>query len=98
MKQFLQNLSTGLSEVKDIPSPKVEDGKLLIRTRCSLLSSGTERMIVNFAKSNILNKAKQQPEKVKEVIDKFKTDGLINTIEAVNAKLQQPISTWIFKC
>ena len=91
MKQFIQHLSSGLGEVRNIPAPALKAGRLLIKSHCSLLSAGTERMLVNFAQSNLLEKAKQQPDKVKQVLEKVKTDGFINTFDSVKSKLEQPI-------
>lgn len=87
MKQILQNLNTGATEVEQIPCPKVSSGKLLIRTRKSLISVGTERMLVDFGKANLIDKARQQPDKVKQVLDKVRTDGIIPTYETVRSKL-----------
>ena len=56
-----------------------------------MVSAGTERMLVDFGKSNLLNKAKQQPDKVKVVLNKVVTDGLMTTIDAVQSKLDQPL-------
>ncbi len=64
---------------------------VLIRTTHSLVSLGTERMLVEFGKSNLISKARQQPDKVKQVLDKIKTEGLLPTLEAVFNKLEQPI-------
>ena len=91
MKQILQNLSNGDTSIVEIPCPKVTKGSILIATSNSLVSVGTERMLVDFGKSSMLKKASKQPEKVKQVIDKVKTDGLITTIDAVRSKLDQPI-------
>lgn len=91
MKQILQSLSTGETEVVDVPCPQLKPGHLLIRTRCSLVSAGTERMLLEFGKANLLDKARQQPERVRMVLDKIKTDGLIPTLEAVRNKLDQPL-------
>jgi len=77
--------------LEDLPEPNLSRNKVLIRTTKSLVSLGTERMLVSFAKASYLEKARQQPEKVKMVLDKVKTDGLITTIEAVQNKLDQPI-------
>ena len=74
-----------------MPIPIVKAGSVLIRTTRSLVSLGTERMLVDFGKANFLQKAKQQPDKVKMVLDKVKTDGLRPTIEAVFNKLGQPL-------
>ena len=91
MKQILQNITNGETSLEDIPAPKNVPGSLLIATRNSVVSAGTERMLVEFGKSSYLGKARQQPDKVKEVINKIKTDGLLTTIEAVRSKLDQPL-------
>src|SRR5664280_2203555 len=91
MKQILQSFKTGLTELVEIPVPMVSRGKLLIQTTHSLVSIGTERMLVEFGKSNLISKAYQQPERVKMVLDKIKSDGLIPTIETVFNKLEQPL-------
>lgn len=92
MKQVLQNLGTGVNELADVPCPRVDNGQLLIRTTCSLISAGTERMLLEFGKANPIEKARQQPDKVSMVLDKIRTDGLMPTIEAVRRKLSQPVS------
>ncbi|MCF7810498.1 bi-domain-containing oxidoreductase [bacterium] len=91
MLQILQNLKTGETELADVPAPRVIPGHLLIQTSVSLISSGTERMLLEFGKANLINKARQQPDRVKMVLDKIKTDGLIPTIEAVRSKLDMPL-------
>ena len=92
MKQILQNLKGGETEVADIPCPSLRKGQLLIRTRQTLVSAGTERMLVEFGKAGLIDKARQQPDKVRMVLEKVKTDGLLSTMEAVKNKLDQPIS------
>lgn len=91
MKQILQNLKTGITELADVPVPAVKPGHLLIRSKMSVISAGTEKMLVDFGKANLLDKARQQPDKVRQVLDKVKTDGIIPTIESVRAKLDQPL-------
>ncbi len=91
MKQILQNLSNGVSKLVTAPAPKVTAGTLLIDTSVSLISTGTERMLVDFGKANMLQKAQAQPDKVKQVIAKAKTDGLMITVDAVRSKLGHPI-------
>src|SRR5882672_235471 len=92
MLQLLQNLGNGETLVADVPAPAITDGTLLIATRRSLVSAGTERMLVDFGRGSLLDKARQQPEKVKMVLDKVRTDGLFATIEAVRSKLDQPLA------
>jgi predicted dehydrogenase/threonine dehydrogenase-like Zn-dependent dehydrogenase len=91
MKQILQNLKTGKTEFIEVPCPTVKPGHLLIKTAFSVISAGTERMLVEFGKANYLSKAKQQPDKVKQVLNKLKTDGILSTLSSVQAKLDQPL-------
>lgn len=92
MKQLSQSLKNGITKINDIPLPKVTKKNLLIQIESGVVSAGTERMLVEFGNSNYLQKARQQPEKVKQVLDKVKTDGIQPTINSVKAKLDQPIT------
>ena len=78
-------------ELLDVPCPQVAPRHLLIQSRASLISAGTERNLVEFGKANLLSKARQQPEKVQQVLDKVKTDGLLPTLEAVFTRLDEPL-------
>ena len=91
MKQILQNLSNGETSLVEVPAPKNINGNVLIVTRATVVSAGTERMLIGFGKANYLSKARQQPDKVKQVLAKIKTDGLMPTIDAVRSKLDQPL-------
>ena len=91
MRQILQSLGNGQTELVDVPCPSVAHGQLLIQSRMSLVSAGTERMLVEFGKASLLEKARRQPEKVRQVLDKVKTDGILPTLAAVRSKLDQPI-------
>lgn len=92
MRQVLQSLADGKVALEEIPVPAVSPGTLLVRTSRSLISAGTERMLVDFGRAGWLEKARQQPEKVRQVIDKVRADGLLPTLEAVRSKLEQPIA------
>lgn len=91
MKQILQNMGSGETSLIEAPAPQAKSGHLLIQSTASLISAGTERMLVEFGQANFLQKAKKQPDKVKMVLDKVKTDGLATTIDAVKSKLDQPL-------
>lgn len=91
MKQWMQNLDTGRTELFVVPAPQPRAGHLTLHTHVTLISAGTERMLVDFGKASYLQKARQQPEKVKMVLDKMKTDGVFATLDAVRAKLSQPL-------
>lgn len=91
MKQIIQNLKNGNTILEEVPAPLVKKGHVLIQTSKTLVSLGTEKMLVEFGKSNLLSKARQQPEKVKQVLDKIKSDGLLPTLEAVFNKLDEPL-------
>lgn len=92
MKQVFQSLKDGTTSVQDVPSPVCREGHVLIASRLSLVSPGTERMLIDFGKSNLIQKARSQPEKVRDVLEKAKTDGISATIEAVRSKLDQPFT------
>jgi predicted dehydrogenase/threonine dehydrogenase-like Zn-dependent dehydrogenase len=91
MKQIIQSFKTGETILEELPAPIVKRGAVLIQTTRTLVSLGTERMLVEFGKSNLISKARQQPDKVKQVLDKIKTEGLMPTLEAVFNKLEQPL-------
>ena len=92
MKQVIQNISNGSTNVVEVPCPKNKIGYLLIQSTNTLVSAGTERMLVDFGRANIINKARQQPDKVKLVLDKVKSDGVLPTINSIKTKLDQPIA------
>ena len=91
MKQLVQSLKNEGTILIDSEIPKVSRGKLLIKTISSLVSTGTEKMLVDFGAAGYINKARQQPDKVKQVIEKIKTDGVAATFDAVKSKLDMPI-------
>ena len=91
MKQILQSLKSGGTEVAEVPIPALSSGQLLVQTSRTLVSAGTERMLVEFGKAGLLEKARQQPDKVRMVLNKIKTDGIHPTLEAVLSKLDEPL-------
>ena len=91
MKQVLQDMASGATTVAEAPAPRCSAGHVLVRSTVSLISAGTERMLVGFGKAGYLEKARQQPEKVRMVLEKVRTDGLLTTVEAVQSKLSQPL-------
>ena len=91
MQQIIQDLKSGATILEEVPVPQVKSSYVLIKTTRSLVSLGTERMLVEFGKANLIDKARQQPDKVKQTLDKLKTDGIMPTLEAVFNKLGQPL-------
>jgi hypothetical protein len=83
MLQLLQDLSKGYTSVVKAPAPDAIKGCLLINSTVSLISAGTERMLVDFGKAGYIAKARRQPDKVKMVLEKVQTDGLMTTLDAV---------------
>lgn len=92
MRQILQDMANGGTTVTEAPAPQCTSGHVLIATTTSLISAGTERMLVGFGKASLIDKARQQPEKVKMVLEKVQTDGLFTTYDAVKSKLAQPLA------
>ncbi|WP_454781377.1 bi-domain-containing oxidoreductase [Legionella sp. WA2022007384] len=91
MKQLIQDMSHGKSSIIEAPAPMMDDNSILIATSTTLISAGTERMLLDFGKASYFGKARQQPEKVKMVLDKAKSEGILTTLDAVRSKLSQPI-------
>jgi len=91
MRQVFQDLKTGETRLAEVPRPSAGPGQVLIRSHTSLVSAGTERMLVEFGKAGFIDKARQQPDKVRQVIEKIRTDGLMATLDAVRAKLDEPM-------
>jgi len=91
MKQILQHLRGGETQLADVPEPAVEPGEVKIRVKCSVVSLGTERMLVQFGKASLLQKARSQPDRVKQVLAKMRTEGVMPTMEAVFRKLDEPL-------
>ncbi len=88
MKLLMQSLKSGDTYFEEIPLPVAGKNFVLVESVCSLVSSGTEKMLVQFGKSNWIQKIAQQPEKFKQLVQKIQTDGLVNTFNAVAAKSQ----------
>ena len=91
MLHVLQSLKDGKTRLADVPVPRASGSNVLIESRATLVSAGTERMLVEFGRSGWIDKARAQPDKVKQVLEKVRTDGLKPTLDAVRAKLDTPI-------
>ena len=91
MDQLIQSYRTGALDISPVPPPAGDESGLLIATTASLVSAGTEKMIVDIAKKSLLGKAKARPDLVKQVIAKMKQEGIRNTLEKVFTKLDTPI-------
>ena len=92
MKQVLQNLRSGVTQVADVPMPQAQPGMALVRTSASLVSAGTERMLVDFAGKSLLGKARTRPDLARQVLDKARREGLLTTVEAAFNRLDQPLA------
>ena len=91
MKQIFQSLRSGKTYLEDVPVPGISPGNILVKTSRSLVSPGTERMLVEFGRAGLISKARQQPEKLNQVIEKLRRDGIFPTLEAVFSKLDEPL-------
>jgi len=92
MKQLLQSMRDGRSQVVDVPVPSPQPGMILIQTAASLVSAGTERMVVEFAEKSLLGKVRARPDLAKQVLDKARREGLLSTVEAAFNRLDQPMA------
>lgn len=91
MKQLLQNMRDGKTVVADVPRPAPTPGTVLVRTMASLVSAGTERMLVSFAEKSLVGKARSRPDLVRQVVDKARREGVMNTLQATFNRLDQPM-------
>jgi predicted dehydrogenase/threonine dehydrogenase-like Zn-dependent dehydrogenase len=91
MKQLIQNIHNGETEVVDVPMPQVQPGMALVRTCASLVSAGTERMLVEFAGKSLIGKAMSRPDLVKQLVGKAQREGVLSTMEAAFNRLEQPM-------
>jgi len=92
LREVLQSLREASAEVAEVVAPRPSPGHLLIRSVASVVSAGTERMLTDFARASLVGKARQQPDRVRQVLDKARTDGLVTTLEAVRARLDEPLA------
>ena len=91
MKQLLQNIRNGEMMIVDVPIPQIQPGMALVRTHASLVSAGTERMLVEFAGKSLLGKALSRPDLLRQVTDKARREGVVSTLESALNRLDQPI-------
>lgn len=91
MKQVIQSARSGKLALTQVPVPQVGRGSVLVRTEASLISAGTERMIIDFARKSLAGKAKERPDLVRKVMDKARRDGVMATFKAVMARLDEPM-------
>jgi len=92
MKQLLQNIKTGKASIEDVPMPTPREGQALVKVEASLVSAGTERMVVEFAEKSLVGKARSRPDLVKQVLDKARREGVFNTMQAAFNRLDQPMA------
>lgn len=92
MKQLLQNIKTGKATIEDVPMPTPREGQALVKVETSLVSAGTERMVVEFAEKSLVGKARSRPDLVKQVLDKARREGVVNTMQAAFNRLDQPMA------
>jgi len=92
MKQVIQNFRTGKLKVDETPETICRNGGVLVGNAASLISAGTEKMAIDFARKSLAGKAKERPDLVRQVIGKIKRDGLMSAINTVRARLDAPLA------
>ncbi len=91
MRQVLQNVDTGDTVLETVPPPALEEGRVRVRTVASLISAGTEKMLLDLAQKSLLGKAAARPDLVKKVLNKVRTEGLWTTVQKVQTKMENPM-------
>lgn len=92
MKQVIQQVRSGKLGVQDVPEPHPRRGGIVVRNAASLISAGTEKMLIDFAGKSMLGKARERPDLVRQVIGKVRAEGLGPTVGAVMSRLDQPLA------
>lgn len=92
MQQVLQDIRQGKLSVREVPAPLAGAGQVLIANACSLVSAGTEKMVMDLAKKSLLGKARERPDHVRRVLEKIRSEGLLNTLRQVREKLDAPMN------
>jgi predicted dehydrogenase/threonine dehydrogenase-like Zn-dependent dehydrogenase len=92
MKQVVQNLKTGITEILEVPIPKIRAGCILVKTAASLVSAGTERNLIDFAEKSLVGKARSRPDLMKQVVEKARREGVLTTLESAFNRLDQPLA------
>lgn len=92
MQQVIQNIRNGELTLCDVPAPSAQPGTVLIANQASLVSAGTEKMIMDLAKKSLLGKARERPDHVRRVLEKVRNEGLLTTIQQVRKKLDEPMT------
>src|SRR5688500_7768597 len=92
MNQILQHARTGKIQVTEVPEPRCRTGSVVVRNNASLISVGTERQIVEFAQQSLVNKARNRPDLVRQVLERVRKEGLVTTLEAVRDRLDQQVA------
>ena len=92
MKQLIQHIRTGEALVADVPVPGLRPQSILVQVSASLVSAGTERMVVDFAEKNLIQKARSRPDLVRQTLDKARQEGVLTTFDAIQNRLDQPMA------
>src|SRR5512137_1460702 len=92
MKQLLQHVKNGQTVIEEVPIPTPRRGQALVKVAASLVSAGTERMVVEFAEKSLIGKARSRPDLVRQVLDKMGREGILPTLQAAFNRLDQPMA------
>src|SRR5690242_2049173 len=91
MRQVVQEVRSGATTVREVPAPIATPGSVVVASAASLISAGTERYVVELARKSLIGKARERPDHVRRVLQKLKQEGVLNTVQQVRAKLDEPM-------
>jgi predicted dehydrogenase/threonine dehydrogenase-like Zn-dependent dehydrogenase len=91
MLQVVQNVKNGKLELAEVPPPALLPGGVIVRTAASIISPGTEKMVMELARKSLIGKARERPDLVRQVINRVRTHGVVTTFQSVMAKIDRPL-------
>jgi predicted dehydrogenase/threonine dehydrogenase-like Zn-dependent dehydrogenase len=91
VRQVVQNVRNGQLEVREVPPPALQPGGVLVRTAASIISPGTEKMVLELGRKSLIGKARERPDLVRQVITRARTYGISATVQSVVSKMDQAL-------
>ncbi len=91
MRQVIQNYKNGEITLSEVPEPACKAGGLLVRNVASVISVGTEKLMIEMGQKSLLGKARARPDLVRQAWAKAKKEGFFSVYKEAMNRLDEPI-------